>query len=290
MPDHIDIVKQVCDSYRSKLERLKVLKPVATGASRRKIVSFSDLHIPFVREDLIEEAVKQHSGAEWCVINGDLFDSNLISTFPKHKEVPFVMEYITAEHIVRLLAKHFGTVVLVDGNHDAGRFSRELGKISETIQFLVKGSPLKHLANGERYSPSGEALESIDLPNVVYAGDESPQNWWFQIGGAIFAHRLKGFKAAPMANAVLAADYFMDRGNKFQCIVNGHSHKQGMIAYKGRIVMDQGCLCYPMEYEADGRMTMSPTDLGYAIVELDRNGNIDPVATRNVYLGTYQGA
>lgn len=288
MVDHIETVKQICDSYRTKFERLEVVKPTPIGSQRIRVLTLSDLHSPFVREDLVQEAIKRYSGADFCVFNGDLFDSYLISTFPKHKEIPFIIEYLSVFEIVRLAAKNFGTVILIDGNHDKGRFDRELSKVDDTIRFLVKGSPLKHIANGERYSATGEPMGILDLPNVIYAGDET-QGWWYKIGKALFAHRLHGFKKAPMANAVLAADFFIDRGTDFQCIVSGHSHRQGMIPYKGRIVMDQGCLCYPMEYETDGRMTMSPVDLGYAIVELDKRGNVDPESTRYIYLGTYQG-
>jgi hypothetical protein len=56
----------------------------------------------------------------------------------------------------------------------------------------------------------------------------------------------------------------------------------------GRIVIDSGALCYPMEYENDGSCNMSPIDLGYAIVEMDRQGNVDSETTMVKYLGTYQ--
>lgn len=286
--NRIDRVRLLCDNYRERLENLELVKAKPYGNQRTQVIAISDLHVPFCREDLLKKIIRKHSGAEVCVVTGDLFDANLISTFTKHKEIPFAIEYAAAFEIVCLLSKHFGHVILVDGNHDAGRYQRELGKLNPTIRFLVKESPLKYIADGLQVSPSGESLGNISLPNVTYAGDVNSQSWWCKVGQCLFVHRLKGFAKAPMANAVKANEWFLGRGTEFQAVVNGHSHHVGQIIHRGKIVIDQGCLCFPMDYEADGRLTMHPQDLGYAIVELDKRGNVDPEGTRVVHLGTYQ--
>lgn len=245
------------------------------------------MHVPFIREDLVKDIVRKHSGSEYCVVNGDMFDNYAISTFPKQKEIPFAIEYASVMEIVEYLSSHFGKVILVDGNHDAGRFTRELGKLNNNVKFLMKSSPLQYIAEGRKFSPKGEDLGYVNLPNVEYAGDGAP-GWYTRIGQAIFGHKTSGFRKTPMANAIHMVEWFIKRGTKFQCFVAGHSHKVGMVPYLGKIVIDQGALCLPMEYEKDGRCTMSPPDLGYAIVDLDTRGNVDPETTRPVFLGTYQ--
>jgi predicted phosphodiesterase len=288
MMSKLEKVQRYCDAYRQKLQNLEEARLHPIGRKRIRVISISDLHTPFVREDLVQDIIERYSGAEYLVINGDMFDCNLISQFPKSKEIPFAVEYSANSDIVRLAAQHFGRVILVDGNHDAGRFSRELGKLNPTIQFLIKGSPLRHLANGERFNEKGEQLPTIDLPNVMYAGDETG-GWWIRIGKTIFAHRLRGFSKAPMSNAIHVANWFLNRGTQFQCLVSGHSHRVGTIPYRnGSLLIDEGALCYPMDYEEDGGCNYSPIDLGYAIVEMDAQGNVDPTQTRHVYLGTYQ--
>lgn len=285
---NFDRVKRYCDGYRDRLDKYTQVRPQAYGSKRIRVISVSDLHIPFCREDLLEQIIKHHSGAEYCVVNGDLFDNNLISVFPKNKEVPFAMEYAAAMDIVRVLSSNFGKVILVDGNHDYGRHHYQINKMNPTVQFLMKDSPLKYLADGYCFSCKGEDLGRINLPNVTYAGDTG-SNWWTRIGTTIFAHRLRGYKKAPMANAIYVAEYFLNRGTDFQCLVSGHSHRVGMAPYKkGRIIIDQGTLSRPLDYEVDGSCHQSPPDLGYAIVEMDSKGNVDPVTTRPVYLGTYQ--
>jgi predicted phosphodiesterase len=290
-PDEkLDYVNELCNRFRKGLSAYKETKPTPSGKKRIKVVAISDTHIPFQREDFLKAIIKEHSGAEYLVITGDLLDNNLISSFPKEKEIPFAIEYSAGFELVCKLSSNFGRVILVDGNHDAGRYQREISKLNPTIKFLVKTSPLKYLADGYNFSPWGEELGQVNLPNVFYAGDLHENGWWFRIGKSIFAHRLKGMKKGTLSNATHMANWFLDRGIDFQCFVSGHSHKVGWAPMKGgRIVIDQGCLCLPMQYESDGGCNYLPQDLGYAIVEMDQNGNVNPNldATRPVYLGTY---
>jgi predicted phosphodiesterase len=286
--DHYKVVTDFCKGYRGKLDKFVEKKPEPIGKKRSRILCISDLHVPFWRDDLVNNVIKKYSGCEYCVVNGDLFDNHLISTFPKQKEIPFAIEYALSMEIVKHLAKHFGKVILVDGNHDAGRFTRELGKLNNSIKFLLKSSPLQYIADGRNFSHKGKDLGTINLPNVEYAGETGP-GWYTQIGQVIFGHKTGGgFKRAPMANAIQMTDWFIKRGTKFQCFVSAHSHRVGLVPHLGKIVIDQGALCYPLEYEKSGRCTMPPPDLGYAIIDIDSKGNIDPETTRPVFLGTYQ--
>jgi hypothetical protein len=287
--DSYEKVRQYCEAYREKLSSYEEKKPRPIGRKRTRIITISDLHVPFCREDLVQQIVKTHSGADYLVVTGDIFDNNLISTFPKSKEIPFAVEYAAVMELVQDFAKNFGQVILVDGNHDAGRFARELGKLNNSIKFLMKSSPLQYIAAGRNFSARGEDLGTINLPNVSYAGDNG-MGWYTKIGQSIFAHKTSGFRKNPMANALHMVDWFIKRGTKFQCFVSAHSHHVGLIPYLGKIIIDQGALCFPMEYEKDGRCTMSPPDLGYAIVDLDSRGNVDPETTRPIFLGTYQEA
>jgi len=284
----VEKVKNLCDRYIEAVSNVKETRPTAQGKSRERWISISDLHGPMMRLDLVKEIIKRHSGAEGIVLNGDIFDCDLISTFPKSKEIPFAVEYAIVFQLVKHLSTHFGKVILVDGNHDKGRFARELGKLNPTIKFLIKDSPLRSVAEGRNYSSEGKDLGTINLPNVIYAGEDGP-SWWTRVGKVIFAHRLRGYRKGPLANAVIVANWFINRGTQFQCLVSAHSHRVGMAPHiGGRVLIDQGALCHPMAYELDGRCAGTPIDLGYAIVDLDRHGNIDPVTTGPVYLGTYQ--
>lgn len=282
-------VRRLSHQYRVGIPKRKERKTQTAGKKREKIISIADIHGVFCREDLIEKIVKEHSGADYCVVNGDLFDNYLISKFPKNKEIPIAAEYVVVSELVATLSSHFGKVILVDGNHDSGRFASELSKLSDSIKFLMKTSPLKYVADGMIFSETGEDLGRRYLPNVTYAGDTGTR-WWTRVGKTIFAHRLKRARTIPMGNAIAVAEWLMNNGIQFQCLVSAHTHKVGMIEYKGKLLIDQGALCLPMEYEEDGGCIYKPIDLGYAVVEMDRSGNVDRESTRYVYLGTYQEA
>lgn len=285
---HLKQANEYCDQYRTKLEHqyFRSKSKIQPG-ERKRIISISDLHIPFYRHDLVKEIVLQHSGADYLVINGDLFDNYTLSPFPKNKEIPFLAEYQAAQKLIRACAQEFGQVILIDGNHEAGRFSREIGKLQTTVSFLIKKSPLKYICDGKRFDLSGEELDPLFSENITYAGDHG-LNWAFQIGQVIFAHRLKGYTKAPMGNALTVAKWMLGDGARFQCLVSGHSHRCGTAYLQGRLIIDQGSLCLPMEYTKEGRCTSDPHDLGYAVVELDRKGNVDPKESRVIHLGTYQ--
>jgi len=285
--DNLEKMTKFCEGYREKLSSYREVKPTPVGKKRTRIISISDLHVPFHREDLIRDIIEEHSGADVLVLNGDLFDNYSLSSFSKSRDIPFAVEYSTVFEIVKLAARNFGKVIIVDGNHDSGRFSRELGKLDEGVKFLIKPSPLQYIANGRDFSPTGEDLGTINLPNVTYAGEKGI-GWYHQIGQAIFVHRLRGYKAGPMANAIDIANWFLRKGTEFQCLVSAHSHHVGMVPYYGRLIIDQGALCLPLEYEKNGGCKLTPPDLGYAIVELDARGNVDPETTRPIFLGTYQ--
>jgi len=286
--------RKICQKYRDRLKRFSLVKLAPSGKNRVRGISISDLHCPFQREDLIRDIVKKHGfggvdeASDFCVINGDLFDNYLISKFPKRKEIPFIIEYQAASLIVRFLAQHFKNIYLVDGNHDYNRYMKEIQRLNPTIQFLAKSSPLKYLADGNLFTAGGNPMPPINLQNVFYAGDLGA-GWWLKLGKTIFCHRLRGFRSNAMQNATYMVDHFAKRGVKFQCLVAGHSHRVGQVAYTGgKLVIDQGALCYPLEYEDDGSCHYSPPDLGYAIVSMDQKGNVDPDETKVMYLGTYQ--
>ena len=423
--------KEVCNNYVQNYKKKELSTNPAKGKQRIKILSVSDFHFPFARMDLVENIIKEHSGAEYCVVNGDLFDSYIISKFSKNKEVPFAVEYAAAFALVVELSKNFGEVILVDGNHEKGRFATELQKLNQSIRFLVKSSPLEYIAEGVEFSEAGVYLGTRTLTNVHWAGEGGKPSWFHHIGGALFAHRLNGYKSGPLANTVDMANHFMKQGTEFQALITGHCFDQeteiltaagwktidtiqktdeaytlnletnkletnpieaiwkydnfdklirfsnsdgldirvtdqhGMLAringelrkleakelarekkieipclgndsyqtaskaeeipykgkvwcltvpngtlvarrsgcvfitqnshhvaqspYMGKLLVDQGCLCMEMEYIDNGSCRYYPSDLGYAVVYLDKSGNVDFETTKYIHLGSYTG-
>ena len=87
----VDDVETLCRQYMDKYESLFLSRPKVQTNKTRDIISISDLHAPFSRWDLAKQIVKKHSGAYMLVLNGDLFDSYLLSKFRKMKYIPFLL-------------------------------------------------------------------------------------------------------------------------------------------------------------------------------------------------------
>jgi predicted phosphodiesterase len=277
----------ICDRYKEQVPFKTTLAskiPKVTGGKLVRMVAISDLHVPFFRDDLLKEVVSRTEGFDYCVVNGDLLDAYSLSTFKKTIEIPFVAEYTAGALIVEFLAEHYKKVILVGGNHDVGRWGRLLDKVETPMKFLLTEHPLSLIAKGIRFTPEGIPIEDSKVKNVTF----SKNLWWARVGQTIFVHRLRGHKKGPLGNSSVAADHFIHRGTSFQCLVSGHSHKGGVAPYRGKILIDQGCLCLPLEYESSGNCTLSPPDLGYAVITSDKSGNIKLDETNFVYLGTYQ--
>ena len=89
-----------------------------TTSKNTKILSFSDLHVPFFLWEDMQKAIEIHSDANIVVLNGDILDAYIFSTFSKSKSIAAIKEYKMAFDLVHYLSDHFQKVVLVSGNHD----------------------------------------------------------------------------------------------------------------------------------------------------------------------------
>ena len=72
----------------------------------------------------------------------------------------------------------------------------------------------------------------------------------------------------------------------FDCIVIGHTHAMGSIFWKGKLLIESGCGCGPMEYIfGNGRLAKLPHSFGYTVAHLDKGGNVDLNLTRPYFMG-----
>ena len=86
-------IKQMNQEYKMSTEK----NTVGLNISRDvKIISLSDIHFPFALEDEIMKALKLHADADIVVLNGDILDGYIYSTFEKAKRIAALKEYIAA--------------------------------------------------------------------------------------------------------------------------------------------------------------------------------------------------
>jgi len=249
----------------------------------RKLLCISDLHIPFERDDLIHQIITSHKDSDVLVVNGDMLELYAVSTWPKNRNVVLQHEYNIALEYLKLFSKTFPHVVLVRGNHEVRLQSYFNQNVSKAVSFLVNKDILSRLAAGEVYNTAGDIIEKYDFSNIYC--DSGPESWFVKIGKTIFVHPKTMSSKIEGRTAVSAEEYFLERED-IDSVIVAHTHKQAWIPSRGKICIEQGCLCCPLDYEKQGKLNFKPTTLGYCVVYQDIEGNCDFNATRPIYLGT----
>ena len=248
-----------------------------------KVLSISDLHMPFFHEGVIRHAFDNHSDADILVINGDLFEMDMASRFPRHKTILLKYEYRIALEWLTRVAKQFKQVVLVEGNHEA-RISRYFQtRIDPGMNFIAEGDLLWRLSEGYGFDEAGQWEKKYDMSNVSYT--RGLTKWFVQIGQTIFAHpwRTSSLSIRTVENA---HKWFTDRNYSFQALVIGHTHRLGSHVTANTLLIEQGCMCVPLDYASRADINYRPTSFGYAVIIMDKHGFVDFNKSRPYFYGT----
>ncbi|CAB4160257.1 Calcineurin-like phosphoesterase domain, ApaH type [uncultured Caudovirales phage] len=287
-PDQIEKLWSVIDkSVAQYLDIAERKQALDVQIPYRKIVSLSDLHIPFTMFDKIKEILEEHSDADVIVLNGDILDGYVFSQYSKTKRVAAIQEYIAAFNLVKYLSLTFESVVIVSGNHDA-RASRALshnGFEKEATQVL-RPDLLARIANGEELDMYGQLIEKHNFSNVVYQPFDS---WYVRVGKTIFCHPDGFSNSYPGATVVRLLDHFSARlaNEDFDSIVVGHTHKQYKGIVSSKLLMEQGAMSHKLPYQFKADLRFKNAVNGYAVIYQDQHGNTDFNLSKNIYLGTF---
>lgn len=68
--------------------------------------------------------------------------------------------------------------------------------------------------------------------------------------------------------------------------VTQNTHQVAMVVTRGKLCIEQGCLCAPLDYEKQGKLRFKPMSLGYSVIYQDKEGNCDFNKSRVFFLGT----
>lgn len=287
------------NSYTQRLDKMRKIQDkfgelsvahhkglVGKNNIARKIIAISDIHIPFARIDLLELILEEHKGADAIVINGDLLDGYVFSSYEKDKVIPALIEYTLAFELVELCSKLFKNVYLVEGNHDArvSRHLKALGFRNEHTDIL-RPNLLARIANGEKLDSTGQLIKKLDFKNVHFQERES---WYIKLGKTIFAHPWSKGSSKPgftvdRLNTFFRARYAED---EYDSIVCGHVHKIYKGVINSKLLIEQGCLAGLLAYSHSSRLAYMDNGMnGYAIIYQDKDGNTDYNWSGPIFLG-----
>ena len=280
-----EMLKQIQDNYRAMgVERSGGI--IADADIARKILSLSDIHFPFAREDLLEQILTEHSDSDVVVINGDLLEGYVWSSWAKHKRIAALDEYRLAFEFVRMLSDMFPTVVIVAGNHDirTSRAVKQSGFDKEASQIL-RPDLLARIANGELLDESGLLIEKLDFSNVVY---QMREPWFVKVGKTLFIHPHGRGGSDPGHTVRRHGNKLMRRykDDEVDSVVCGHTHKIYKGVVNGKLYIEQGYLAGVLAYlhspKSDHQFNYQN---GYAVIYQDAEGNTDFNRSGPIYLG-----
>lgn len=265
----------------------ELVPPNKSGAVATRILSISDLHVPF---QLPISTFDDYVGkVDILQINGDVGDCQAISKFSKVYRVSPMEELIeTRKYLIELI--DFikpKKVVVTYGNHDL-RFQNYFANSLDTdiLELMPKTSlelifedGFKHYNKRERikveYKPLCEVINDVEI--------EYTDNWFCQIGKTIFCHPL-AFNSGIMKTAENAMGYFRNEGYTFTSLVMAHTHRVGEYVVGNTTLYEQGCCCDTKQNNyGDGRLTRSQKE-GFLFIAQDADGNVIRDKTRLVCL------
>jgi len=285
------------DPYENRWKKIKKMQEeylmdaetnttgIVDNASR-KILTLSDIHFPFALVDELEKALTLHADADIVVLNGDILDGYIFSTYGTAKRIAALKEYRAAFNLVKQISENFPEVVIVSGNHDR-RPAKALSKadFKKEASQVLRPDLLARIANGEVLNEYGEVTDILKFDNVTYQKYDS---WYVRIGKTIFAHPDAYFGSWPGQTVVKLMDYFTKRlgSDKFDSVVVGHTHRIYKGIFFNKMLIEQGAMAARMPYQHRADLRFPHAMNGYAVIFQDEEGNTDFTKSKVYYLGS----
>lgn len=256
---------------------IEIIEQQKEDRTHTKILSLSDLHIPF---ELDFESLAAFRYVDILQLNGDIVDCQALSKFPKQYRISPMEELIQGRQYLIDLIEYIQPkrVVCNYGNHDkrfASYFAKNLDTdilelMPDTSLELIFVDGFRHYNKREKtkifYEPLKDVFDGIHLEFV--------NNWHSRIGKTIFAHPM-AYRSNFLATADKAKQYFQDTEKEpFDCICMAHTHKIGDTMSGNIRLLEQGAFAHidKMNY-MDGKLT-PPQKSGFAYICQDEQGNI----------------
>lgn len=285
-----DLAATATEQYMSaRNEYLVKVKPgivyFSTNPATRKILSLSDLHMPFHDTEAIEMALEHDGNADILVLNGDMLDCYSVSSYSKDKGIPLQSEYQLALDFIKEMTSRFQEVHLVKGNHE-NRVDRYLSqKLDPYSAILGNRDIVDKLSKGLILDETGFTGRSYNFTNVYY--NELGLPWLGKVGKTIFMHP-DTYLAQPGATVTRGMEYLRGQlpWDSFDSIVMGHTHKQAKLIEQNKLLIEQGALCLTQGYLKQAEFRKRPSIVGYAVIYQDKDGNIRPDISNFNYIKT----
>lgn len=243
------------------------------------VMIINDVHLPFERDDVIDVVAQHNDEITHLVIAGDLLDVKSISFFPKledwtlEQEMAYAHTWLTE---LRGVLTNNQPIILINGNHEE-RWLREIHNLRQKhfqkfmnpnlIEVLIDGFELFH----DRFGYEVSYYPPIE--NMVFI-----PHWFINMDNRLIIAHPRSFSQVDGKMCENTVAHFMNRGEEFDVVVFGHTHKYSQMTVSrrgGKYAVENGCMCKPQEYVDSGRLNFTPQHYCYTIIKWDTGDRID---------------
>lgn len=255
----------------------------------KSIMIINDLHLPFERKDIFEIINKHKNEITTLVIGGDLLDCKSISKFPQIDLYSIEDELIYGYEFLKKLRKTLDkgqNIIIIDGNHEE-RWYKDICNLTEkTFQKFINPNLIDMYIEGFTIYEDNKKRKFEGIEGIIHI-----PHWFVNIDQKIIVCHPKNFSVVKGKMLENGAQHFINRGEKFDVLVMGHTHKYscGIVdRFQGKFVIENGCLCQPQSYADKGILKYTPQSYCYTIIKYNKDEPINYNNIKTYFLDEYE--
>lgn len=251
----------------------------------KSIMIMGDTHLPYERNDVLENISKHANEIDTLILGGDLLDCESISSFPKIRNLTLEQEIIYAHKFlkeVRKILNNGQKIILIRGNHE-DRMKKNICKMQEKdLQKFINPEVLEMLVEGFTIYDNGKKKRFEGIENTIYI-----PHWFVNVDNKIIVCHPKDFSKVKGKILENTTQHFVNRNEIFDVVVILHTHKisSGLVdRFQGKFAIECGCNCKPHDYSDTGKLSYSPQSYGYVIIKYNNNEKLNLNNLKQYYL------
>ena len=143
------------------------------------------------------------------------------------------------------------------------------------LQKMINPNLLEMLEDGFVYYDNGKKKNYKGIENFEYIN-----SWFAKLFDNLIICHPKNFSNIGGKVSEQVSEYFLNQGiaEKDDVIVFGHTHKFSILKNnrrQGLFVIENGCMCEPMEYACNGKLGFTPQNYCYTYLEFGNGKKIN---------------